>query len=284
MELLCLLDVSSFVHVFTPLFVCVQSSVRKGVLPSMLEEILNTRIMVKQSMKTYKQDKALMRLLDARQLGLKLIANVTFGYTAANYSGRMPSVEVSSLKVTVSCLHCDCEEEEGLHSPQPTKVYQIWIWKIQTAKIRTAALCWLCSQIPNITIFKAICGDVEWISHHIFSWETMVSWKRNANLIHVKQRFLQNCCTILVRQCLFINVSLVVSRLETASSTKPERPWREPSGWSMTLRNGERALCTETLTGKRLLFSTSHLWKSIESLFHHQSGSSRSGRNTSNTC
>lgn len=60
----------------------------------MLEEILNTRIMVKQSMKTYKQDKALMKLLDARQLGLKLIANVTFGYTAANYSGRMPSVEV----------------------------------------------------------------------------------------------------------------------------------------------------------------------------------------------
>ncbi|KAM4529024.1 DNA polymerase zeta catalytic subunit [Fundulus diaphanus] len=72
----------------------VKSSVRKGVLPSMLEEILNTRIMVKQSMKNYKQDKALMRLLDARQLGLKLIANVTFGYTSANYSGRMPSVEV----------------------------------------------------------------------------------------------------------------------------------------------------------------------------------------------
>ncbi|XP_026173816.1 DNA polymerase zeta catalytic subunit isoform X2 [Mastacembelus armatus] len=72
----------------------VKATVRKGVLPSMLEEILNTRIMVKQSMKTYKQDKSLMKLLDARQLGLKLIANVTFGYTAASYSGRMPSVEV----------------------------------------------------------------------------------------------------------------------------------------------------------------------------------------------
>ncbi|XP_028996460.1 DNA polymerase zeta catalytic subunit isoform X2 [Betta splendens] len=72
----------------------VKSTVRKGVLPSMLEEILNTRIMVKQSMKSYKHDKALMRLLHARQLGLKLIANVTFGYTSANYSGRMPSVEV----------------------------------------------------------------------------------------------------------------------------------------------------------------------------------------------
>ncbi|KAG5846710.1 hypothetical protein ANANG_G00117850 [Anguilla anguilla] len=72
----------------------VKSSVRKGVLPSMLEEILNTRFMVKQSMKAYKHDKALTRLLHARQLGLKLIANVTFGYTAASFSGRMPSVEV----------------------------------------------------------------------------------------------------------------------------------------------------------------------------------------------
>lgn len=61
----------------------------------MLEEILKTRLMVKQSMKAYKQDRALSRMLDARQLGLKLIANVTFGYTAANFSGRMPCIEVS---------------------------------------------------------------------------------------------------------------------------------------------------------------------------------------------
>eukprot|EP00062_Callorhinchus_milii_P009320 gi/632952995/ref/XP_007892154.1/ PREDICTED: DNA polymerase zeta catalytic subunit [Callorhinchus milii] len=72
----------------------VKPSVRKGVLPNMLEEILKTRIMVKQAMKAYKKDKALTRLLDARQLGLKLIANVTFGYTAANFSGRMPCVEI----------------------------------------------------------------------------------------------------------------------------------------------------------------------------------------------
>ncbi|KAG8582486.1 hypothetical protein GDO81_008073 [Engystomops pustulosus] len=72
----------------------VKASVRKGVLPRMLEEILNTRIMVKQSMKQYKEDRSLTRLLDARQLGLKLIANVTFGYTAANFSGRMPCVEI----------------------------------------------------------------------------------------------------------------------------------------------------------------------------------------------
>ncbi|XP_051853508.1 DNA polymerase zeta catalytic subunit [Antechinus flavipes] len=72
----------------------VKPSVRKGVLPRMLEEILKTRFMVKQSMKAYKQDRALSRMLNARQLGLKLIANVTFGYTSANYSGRMPCIEV----------------------------------------------------------------------------------------------------------------------------------------------------------------------------------------------
>ena len=38
---------------------------------------------------------SLGRMLDARQLGLKLIANVTFGYTSAHFSGRMPCVEVS---------------------------------------------------------------------------------------------------------------------------------------------------------------------------------------------
>ncbi|NXH09862.1 REV3L polymerase, partial [Bucco capensis] len=72
----------------------VKPSVRKGVLPRMLEEILKTRIMVKQSMKAYRHDKAVTRMLEARQLGLKYIANFTFGYTAANFSGRMPCAEV----------------------------------------------------------------------------------------------------------------------------------------------------------------------------------------------
>ena len=40
-------------------------------------------------------------MLHARQLGLKLIANTTFGYTAASYSGRMPCVEVPYFR----CLH-----------------------------------------------------------------------------------------------------------------------------------------------------------------------------------
>ena len=38
---------------------------------------------------------SLTQLLNARQLGLKLMANVTYGYTSATYSGRMPCIEVA---------------------------------------------------------------------------------------------------------------------------------------------------------------------------------------------
>lgn len=37
----------------------------------------------------------LLRMLDAKQLTLKLLANVTYGYTSASFSGRMPSVEIA---------------------------------------------------------------------------------------------------------------------------------------------------------------------------------------------
>ncbi|KAI4460352.1 dna polymerase zeta catalytic subunit [Holotrichia oblita] len=68
----------------------VKRSVREGILPKMLQEILDTRLMVKKSLKKNSGNKTLEKVLDARQLGLKLIANVTYGYTAANFSGRMP--------------------------------------------------------------------------------------------------------------------------------------------------------------------------------------------------
>jgi DNA polymerase zeta len=94
----------------------VKPEVRKGLLGRMLTELLETRVMVKQAMKGVKEDKAsnamsqllfdvwrclnsldqvLRRVLDARQLGLKYIANVTYGYTSATFSGRMPAVEIA---------------------------------------------------------------------------------------------------------------------------------------------------------------------------------------------
>ncbi|MCJ1288122.1 DNA polymerase zeta [Xylographa opegraphella] len=73
----------------------VRPEIRKSLLAKMLGEILETRVMVKSGMKVDKDDKALQRLLNNRQLALKLIANVTYGYTSASFSGRMPCSEIA---------------------------------------------------------------------------------------------------------------------------------------------------------------------------------------------
>ncbi|OAD62176.1 DNA polymerase zeta catalytic subunit, partial [Eufriesea mexicana] len=79
----------------------VKPEIRMGILPRMLTEILNTRIMVKESMKLHgNKNHTLQRILHSQQLGLKLIANVTYGYTAANFSGRMPCIEIGDSVVS----------------------------------------------------------------------------------------------------------------------------------------------------------------------------------------
>ncbi|KAJ7181668.1 hypothetical protein C8R43DRAFT_869366 [Mycena crocata] len=83
----------------------VKPEVRKGLLGRMLAELLDTRVMVKQAMKGVKDDKALRKILDARQLGLKYIANVTYGYTSATMSGRMPAVEIADRRVSTYYLY-----------------------------------------------------------------------------------------------------------------------------------------------------------------------------------
>jgi DNA polymerase zeta len=74
-------------------------SVVKGVLPQVLDEMLTTRAMLKRAMKELKKStrpvpSAVFRQLEARQLALKYVANVTYGYTSATFSGRcaMPTL------------------------------------------------------------------------------------------------------------------------------------------------------------------------------------------------
>lgn len=57
-------------------------SVREGILPMMVKEMLATRVMVKSSMKKYtgSQYTVLQKVLDARQLAIKLLSNVTCKY------------------------------------------------------------------------------------------------------------------------------------------------------------------------------------------------------------
>ncbi|KAF2198958.1 hypothetical protein GQ43DRAFT_482877 [Delitschia confertaspora ATCC 74209] len=73
----------------------VNPEMRKSLLAKMLGEILETRVMVKSGMKQDKDDKTLQQLLNNRQLALKLLANVTYGYTSASFSGRMPCSEIA---------------------------------------------------------------------------------------------------------------------------------------------------------------------------------------------
>lgn len=74
----------------------VGTSTRQSLLAKMLGELLDTRAMVKAAMKkTDRKNIAERQRLHNRQLALKLLANVTYGYTSASFSGRMPCVEVA---------------------------------------------------------------------------------------------------------------------------------------------------------------------------------------------
>ncbi|KAH3678375.1 hypothetical protein WICMUC_001392 [Wickerhamomyces mucosus] len=70
-----------------------KQSVRKSLLAKMLEDLLDTRQMVKATMKFLEEN--LRQLYNSRQLALKLTANVTYGYTSASFSGRMPCSDIA---------------------------------------------------------------------------------------------------------------------------------------------------------------------------------------------
>lgn len=77
----------------------VKKNIKHGVLPRMLSELITTRAMVKDQMKENMKSKhpnmRLQRILDHRQHGLKMMANTTYGYTGASYTGRMPCIEIA---------------------------------------------------------------------------------------------------------------------------------------------------------------------------------------------
>ncbi|KAG7917801.1 hypothetical protein KL927_002544 [Ogataea polymorpha] len=77
-------------------------NVRKSLLAKMLSEILDARILVKDTMNGLKDDSELYKLYNNRQLALKLIANVTYGYASATYSGRMPNSAIADAIVSAA--------------------------------------------------------------------------------------------------------------------------------------------------------------------------------------
>ncbi|BFZ58643.1 DNA polymerase zeta [Savitreella phatthalungensis] len=73
----------------------VKESRRRSVLAKMLRDLLETRAMIKDGAKLYPGDARMQKVMHNRQLALKLIANVTYGYTSASFSGRMPCADIA---------------------------------------------------------------------------------------------------------------------------------------------------------------------------------------------
>ena len=72
----------------------IKKHIQEGLLPIILKELLLTRIMIKHSMKLYDKESTIYKTLHNRQLGIKLLANVIYGYTSAGFSGRMPNSNI----------------------------------------------------------------------------------------------------------------------------------------------------------------------------------------------
>lgn len=78
----------------------VRPHVRRSLLAQMLDDILTNRFMLKDSLKQANSRRD-QRNINNQQLALKFIANVTYGYTSASYSGRMPCAELADSIVLI---------------------------------------------------------------------------------------------------------------------------------------------------------------------------------------
>merc|ERR1712226_1541960 len=72
----------------------VKSSVRRGLLPEILQDLLSARKKAKKDLKK-ETDPLKKRVLDGRQLALKISANSVYGFTGAQV-GKLPCLEISS--------------------------------------------------------------------------------------------------------------------------------------------------------------------------------------------
>lgn len=72
----------------------VKSHVRKGILPRILEQLLEARKRAKEDLKA-ETDPFKKAVLDGRQLALKVSANSVYGFTGATI-GKLPCVQVSA--------------------------------------------------------------------------------------------------------------------------------------------------------------------------------------------
>lgn len=79
----------------------VKKNVRMGFIPVMMHELLQTRIMIKNSMKQVDKTSSRYHELFVQQLGIKLLCNTTYGYAGAGETGRMPCNDIADSIVSI---------------------------------------------------------------------------------------------------------------------------------------------------------------------------------------
>ncbi|SBT70172.1 DNA polymerase delta catalytic subunit, putative [Plasmodium malariae] len=72
----------------------VKKNVKKGILPLIVEELIDARKKVKELIKK-EQNNITKMVLNGRQLALKISANSVYGYTGASSGGQLPCLEVA---------------------------------------------------------------------------------------------------------------------------------------------------------------------------------------------
>lgn len=102
-----LLDPAQVTHTSSnPRHSFVKTSVRRGVLPMIVEELIAARKVAKKEM-AEAEDKFTKSVLNGRQLALKITANSVYGYTGATVGGQLPCLEVAT---SITCFGRDMIE------------------------------------------------------------------------------------------------------------------------------------------------------------------------------
>lgn len=203
---------------------------RKSTLAKMLEEILDTRVMIKQAMKHQgKDDFRYQRKMNGRQLALKLIANVTYGYVSASFSGRMPCAEIADSIVLTG--------RETLEKAIKT-IHENKSWKAKVVYGDTDSLF---VQLPGRSKEHAF-----QIGHEIANTITMM------NPAPVKLKF----------EKVYLPSVMLTKKRYTGFSyedVKQEQPFFDAKGTETVRRDGTPALARIEKTALELLFNTKDL-------------------------
>ncbi|KAK6590295.1 DNA polymerase delta catalytic DNAQ-like 3 exonuclease RN fold [Cryptosporidium xiaoi] len=89
----------------------VNSSIRKGILPQIVEELISARKKAKKDM-LETTDPILLSILDGRQLALKISANSVYGYTGTITGGQLPCLELSTSITSFGRFMIDATKNE----------------------------------------------------------------------------------------------------------------------------------------------------------------------------